>query len=224
MVSTSHSCHQNLGQSYFYTLTCIVTFNHWCFFFLLAGITKQHVSLLLWTFSLLFSPIPGNCLVLCYCLKWYCNTMYLDEMYRTWSASRHDLLRETTQEHLQLACTVSWLKVSSECRSTSEEKVKPFLKILLTKIGTLSKQSETTSPNSVQHNYQWCAFENIGICACKWAIVWQKIWLRSDFQTMRLWEIVAWTCVGECHVSYGTYSIDANVTFKPDHMLGCLGL
>lgn len=34
----------------------------------------------------------------------------------------------------------------------------------------------------------------------------------------------AWTRAGECHVSYGTYSIDANVTFKPDHILGCLGL
>lgn len=31
-------------------------------------------------------------------------------------------------------------------------------------------------------------------------------------------------CVGECHISYGTDSIDANVTFKPDHIVACLGL
>lgn len=35
---------------------------------------------------------------------------------------------------------------------------------------------------------------------------------------------IAQTCVGECHISYGTDSIDANVTFKPDHIVTCLGL
>lgn len=30
--------------------------------------------------------------------------------------------------------------------------------------------------------------------------------------------------VGECHSTYGTDSIDVNVTFKPDHTVGCLGL
>lgn len=125
-----------------------------------------------------------NRLVLWYSFERYFSTVYLDEMYRTWSASGHDLLKETTREHLQLACTVSCLKGQQQVQVYEWGKGQAFLKTPVAKpVNTFSKQNKLspwTHHSTIIIGLCIYIYKKLILnCEWKWSIIWQIIQLDS---------------------------------------------